>query len=831
MPVLPGSPQRLTPNPSTSVAQYTGGVAEQAQMTQGEAVSKLGSDMVQMADQRRNQLDELRVIDAATALRRENLRLTFDPKEGYQSVQGGDVLSRPLAQDYATLHKQAADGIAASLSPRQREMFAGHVASDSVNFQAGVMRHAMTEAEKYSGEVYKNDLISRYDTATAAYKNPEVTNSQLDGIDRATFHRMDTQGINDPALRDQFVKAARGGLHAAVINTAITAGDTTFANDYLKANKKDMTGDQLKAVEHQLKPATDFAAGKVLAQDAFQKELQDPTFNAALYIADKAGSSPQVAAEAYSLYVQAVHEKNVAETTQLGTVYKQFWSDQIPNRATMNTIRNSPLFRNLNDAQQGAALHTMQQAVQSAEDRAVNKEYQIESRDYQQETRAYMQKQRAESELVHSLPAITATTAIRNDPRFSNMPPEEIYGYVGKIGVANVQHLIEWQAVKNKEFRNFQVDPQMLREAKPESVLKNKTQSAAIDGMVETAAQKFMMNNGRVPTRDEQRSIVSSVMSQQVETPGLLWGTNTKELYKLPPDQRTFYLGTKSAAEKANITPPTDAELNSMWKLVKDKKASKPSATVPATPSGGAQPGGWEDNAPAKTSTLPPDVQAKVAKIDAARAAEKANNVAMDASIDNAPPAPKPEAAVVSAYPGVNEKVESAPLSKADERAYEKTVEKAVATPLPAPTAVGGDPTFTEKGFTTQKGKLPLPANGRTVSTFSPAHTAKDNGGTHTVPSKGGRRTYTTEDAPIKAVADGTVVFADYLRGYDEVVVVKHGDYLSVYQNNKSLGVKEGDKVLKGSIIGNAKGGETNFELRHKSVTIDPMQWLKKAGK
>lgn len=856
MPVLPGAPNRLDINPSTSVVQYRGGIAENAQHLVGEASARMGADIVQMADRRRSQLDELRVIEASTDLRKQELALTFDEKDGYQAVKGGDVIKRPIVQDYAARYKEATDKVTASLSPRQREMFAGHAASASSNFQANVMRHAMAETEKYSGEVYKADLLSRYDTAGMSYKNAMVTNSQLEGIDAATHHRMDMQGINDPALRGEFVKAARGGLHATVIDKAITAGDTEFANEYFKANRVDMTGDQVNTVERQLKPATDFALGKAIASEAFQMELKDPQFNAATWMSEKAGSNPQAMAAAHSLYTQFVHEKKTAETEQLGSVFKQFYTT--PTRATMNALVNTAEFRKMSDTQQATALHTMNSAVQSAEDRVVSLQDRAENKIYRDENREYTRQmhdeaaaRRAEQKLADSLPAVTKTNEIARSPNLVKMKPEEIYGLAPEIGIDNVKYLLGRQAQTSKELNNFNMDKQIVEGAKPPSAIKNKVQGKAIEEMAELEGQKFIQIHGVKPDRDQQVEIMRKVTSESITTPGLLWGTNEKKLYEMPPDQRNYYLGAQAALEKAGLPPASDEKLEAAWKLSKQKKpAVTPAAAQPSAPTDPLQDPAFKARQAAlqkanqefiaaankkteelkaqlvreeaKLAAMDNELNARVAghgaalrKISESQKPELAAHKAMDAEID-AMPAKVKEEAIVSAY-GTDDKVE---VAKA-EKAMDKKVEQIIKAPknILTPSSKGGGTVLKPlPGSAPRNFAQPVEGSVSVVPSFTRGANAVN------IDAKAG--------ATVKAAAAGVVKFVGNLRRLGEVVIVKHpGDYMTVYGHNAEVGRKVGDQVQQGDQLGIATGGETLFEVRHKGVRVDPMKWLKKVGR
>jgi lipoprotein NlpD len=86
---------------------------------------------------------------------------------------------------------------------------------------------------------------------------------------------------------------------------------------------------------------------------------------------------------------------------------------------------------------------------------------------------------------------------------------------------------------------------------------------------------------------------------------------------------------------------------------------------------------------------------------------------------------------------------------------------------------------------------------------------------------------------PIQAAASGEVVYAgDGLRGYGQLVIVKHSEvYLSAYAYNRVMAVREGDKVTAGQRLGEVGGDAANpgrlyFEIRKQGDPIDPTRLL-----
>ena len=79
------------------------------------------------------------------------------------------------------------------------------------------------------------------------------------------------------------------------------------------------------------------------------------------------------------------------------------------------------------------------------------------------------------------------------------------------------------------------------------------------------------------------------------------------------------------------------------------------------------------------------------------------------------------------------------------------------------------------------------------------------------------------------------VVYADWMRGFGNVLIVDHGEaYLSVYGNNESLLKQPGEAVAAGeavATVGASSGSQESglyFELRHLGKAFDPLRWLKR---
>lgn len=134
---------------------------------------------------------------------------------------------------------------------------------------------------------------------------------------------------------------------------------------------------------------------------------------------------------------------------------------------------------------------------------------------------------------------------------------------------------------------------------------------------------------------------------------------------------------------------------------------------------------------------------------------------------------------------------------------------------------------FSDTNFAALKGKLRLPVRGDVTNRFGSSR--EDTG-----ISWKGLFIKAGEGTEVKSVATGRVVFADWLRGFGNLIILDHGKgYMSLYGNNQAVLKQVGDSVRAGDVIasvGNSGGNQTNglyYELRSQSRPFDPLSWSK----
>ncbi|SNY57380.1 Septal ring factor EnvC, activator of murein hydrolases AmiA and AmiB [Arsukibacterium tuosuense] len=130
-------------------------------------------------------------------------------------------------------------------------------------------------------------------------------------------------------------------------------------------------------------------------------------------------------------------------------------------------------------------------------------------------------------------------------------------------------------------------------------------------------------------------------------------------------------------------------------------------------------------------------------------------------------------------------------------------------------------------GLTANKGKLRWPLNGALLQGFGENR-------------QGGMRSRGiliggTEGNPVQAIADGRVIYADWLKGYGWVIVLDHGEgFMSLYGHNQNILKQPGEQIIAGETIAlvGMSGGQANaglyFEIREKGDAVNPLAWLSK---
>ncbi|RUO42695.1 peptidase M23 [Aliidiomarina taiwanensis] len=130
-------------------------------------------------------------------------------------------------------------------------------------------------------------------------------------------------------------------------------------------------------------------------------------------------------------------------------------------------------------------------------------------------------------------------------------------------------------------------------------------------------------------------------------------------------------------------------------------------------------------------------------------------------------------------------------------------------------------------GLGNLRGSLPWPLKGRIRHRFGEQRSSQVNWRGLVIEAEA--------EQPVHSIADGRVLFADWLRGFGLVMVLDHGDgYMSLYGYNQALMFDVGQAVRKGQVISLAgqSGGQREpglyFEIRHRGDPVNPLRFLQR---
>lgn len=152
--------------------------------------------------------------------------------------------------------------------------------------------------------------------------------------------------------------------------------------------------------------------------------------------------------------------------------------------------------------------------------------------------------------------------------------------------------------------------------------------------------------------------------------------------------------------------------------------------------------------------------------------------------------------------------------------------ERPISTRSPTPPPATRRPATTATSTAEGAPAFIWPVVGRVVMSFGDQGNGRYNDGINLAVPRG---------TAVKAAADGVVLFADTMRGFGRLLLVRHpGNWLTAYAHNDRLLVARGATVRRGEVI--AQAGKTgsvpipqlHFELRRGARPLDPLLYLPK---
>lgn len=133
------------------------------------------------------------------------------------------------------------------------------------------------------------------------------------------------------------------------------------------------------------------------------------------------------------------------------------------------------------------------------------------------------------------------------------------------------------------------------------------------------------------------------------------------------------------------------------------------------------------------------------------------------------------------------------------------------------------------KSFSAYQGLLNIPVKGKIIAQYGKYVEPRSG----VVNFRNGIEIGSPRGTPIRVVFAGEAIYADWLKGYGNVIIIAHGNgYHTVYAHAEEVFLKKGDKVDAGDVIGTVGDSGTMseaalyFEIRHRGNPVNPSEWI-----
>lgn len=253
MPTVPsyGGPQASPTSNSgaTFVAPQSTNFEPQQLQQAGAALEHAGETAGNIATDMQQQVNQVRVDDALNKARQHVLDLTYNPQTGYKTLKGDAALTRPdgmpLEQEYGDKLTSTISELSGNLgNDAQRRTFALQANDLATQFSAGVQQHKAAEYKDYAMSTQDGTIKLGVDAAKLNWNNPDLVRSSLESVKAAAYRMGSLRGDAAPEIMAN-MKTLTSAVHEGVIAAALQSQNPSHAQQYLAANKGDMTADDI----------------------------------------------------------------------------------------------------------------------------------------------------------------------------------------------------------------------------------------------------------------------------------------------------------------------------------------------------------------------------------------------------------------------------------------------------------------------------------------------------------------------------------------------------------------------------------------------------------
>lgn len=515
---------------------------QMAQM--GQAVQGLGGEVGRIALDMQQQANQVKLNDAMNKAMQAQLRLTFDPAEGYTHLRGDAALTRPdgkpLSNEFDERLGKSLDEIEGTLgNEAQKTAFRQQAGQLRAQFQGKVTAHMAKEFGDYQISVQDGTIATARDQMALAWGDAGAVQQGVDAIKAAVAEKGRLQGWSAQQVEAGMREVLSPG-HASVVASAVDAGKLDYAREYFKQVGAELTP-QARLQLTKVLDAGDFEAR---TQDAADRLLAKHEGDAAAALAEVRATMSGKDEDATVQRIKAID----GERVQMRERVQKDASDQGWNFYARTGRLPAPSIVAAMDGKDAVALRRTAQA--------------------EAEARASKSEVKTDPSIYYAL-----TLAAATDPKFKQ---EDLRRYFDKLSPADRKHFIELQTKVNKPDESGDVSTlEQQKRQLVDSLKLDKVQAGVFSMEADKALRAAQAAKGNKLTDVERQKVLDRLVLQG-ETPGRVWGSNTVRAYQSQAEGRAFTptwsddqkRKATAALQRQGIKQPTEQQVDATLRAI-----------------------------------------------------------------------------------------------------------------------------------------------------------------------------------------------------------------------------------------------------------------------
>lgn len=543
-------------------------------MAIGDGMIKAGTALSAMAEKAAQEADQIRVIDATNAAVKAQLALTYDKDNGFLNLKGEAALKRPDGKPIDVEFTEKLENQFAVIeeglnNDRQKKLFRQASAGLARQFMGNVNQHMAAEYKEYQVGVLNGSIDVATQKMALDWGKPEVVAEQQRLIAAAAAER--DKNLSPEQREANLIKALSPG-NSAVVSSAVDAGNTTYAKEYLKQNAAYITPEnrlvlsravELGDFETRTQTYAEQYIGEAkgdfkLAIDLARKNLSGKDEDRAVErIQARSNEAKQVDAKKVQTEAERIIAANPTVEAQLAAARKELDGELensvIQKISAMDAEKTVIRERGQKKAREEAfsffsksGFSSIPASVLSRMDpEDVDKMRQLqESRNYTRTLQGEANERRRQQNLYKS--AAPEFLSLYSDlNKLEKMTPEQIILLEPKFGEQHVRTLLDRNKVLQNEEgkRTAKMDDDQfnaialkyeMNPFKPSK--KQKEVLALVHSRVDMELEAAAKRKRQPLSKEEKEKIMIDALKTEVEIDGLIWN-DTKPVIMLTPEE------------------------------------------------------------------------------------------------------------------------------------------------------------------------------------------------------------------------------------------------------------------------------------------------------